>query len=248
MLLSLGMEQKLVDLCSECQGTAPWCLDLLSTPVQRWWWLSTSPEHLPSISKPPVLLSPLHHLCGAEGNDPFGWLPRHFLSNALSVALQTICCASACVSCSTFHQVPSHLSVLLWYSFLKVACGKNMRSVIQRLNQSLVQTTVQLSQTIQERGQKGRASVHYWQCTLPCCLTLFIYKSQKEQRELWLNHRAGQLNFSDAAVTICLDCNRFLNISRLLIVVASWTVLSQSLVIPHRNEISRVFNPLLCCS
>lgn len=110
---------------SEHQGTAPWCPYLLSTPVQRWWWLSTSPEHIPSISKPPVSPSPPHHLCGAEGNDPFGWLPRHFLSNGLSVSLQTICCAPACVSRSTY-RVPSHLSVLLWYSFFKVACGENI--------------------------------------------------------------------------------------------------------------------------
>lgn len=128
MLPSLWWCRSLSICPSEHQGTAPWCLDLLSTPVQRWWWLSTSPEHLPSISKPPVSPSLPHHLCGAESNDPFGWLPRHFLSNALSVSLQTMCCTSACVSCvscPTFHRVPSHLSVLLWYSFLKVACGEN---------------------------------------------------------------------------------------------------------------------------
>lgn len=56
---------------------------------------------------------------------------------------------------------------------------------------------------------------------------------------------AGQLNFSEAVVTICLDCNGFMNSPRLLMVVAGWTVLFQSLVIPHRNEIIRVFNPPL---
>lgn len=139
----------------EHQGTAPWCLDLLSTPVQRWWWLSTSPEHLPSISKPPVLPSPPHHLCGAEGNDPFGCLPRHFLSNALFVSLQAICCASACVSRSTYW-VPSHLSVLLWYSFFKVACGENIAAPSNKETQPVTGTnyTPVVSEHSGERSER----------------------------------------------------------------------------------------------
>lgn len=214
ILPSLEVEQNLVDLSQWTSGTTPWCLDLLSTPVQRWWWLTTGPERLPSISKPPVSPYP-HHICGAEGNDPFGWLPRHFPYNALSVSLQPICCVSACVSrCLSLSATRFLFIFYLCYgicfsrSFVweKVAALSNEETrPVTGTNYCTV-----VAEHSGEGGQKGCASGHYWQCTLPCCLTLSIYKSHRERKELWLNRWAVQLNFSDAAVTICLDCNGFM--------------------------------------
>lgn len=79
-------------------------------------------------------------------------------SNALSVALQTICCASACVSRSTFHQVPSHLSVLLWYSFLKVACGENIAALSNTETQPVTGTNYStvVSDHSGERSERPR--------------------------------------------------------------------------------------------
>lgn len=65
---------------------------------------------------------------------------QDFLSNALSVALQTVWGTSACVSRSTFHPVHSHLSVLLWYSFLKVACGENLAALCNKDTQPVTST------------------------------------------------------------------------------------------------------------
>lgn len=93
------------------QGTAPWSLDLLSPPVQRWRWFTAAPQHLPSISKPPVSPSPLHHRCGAEGNDPFGWRPRHFPFNALCLSPTNLprVCSRLSPSLALGRRVPFHL-------------------------------------------------------------------------------------------------------------------------------------------
>lgn len=119
---------------------------------------------------------------------------------------------------------------------------------IAALNQSLLQIQCSCRRTFRgEEVKKGRASGHYWQCTLPCCLTLYIYKSFGEWKELRLNLWAVQLNFSDA-VTICLDCNGFMNRPD----SDCWWWLNdepflfcQSLVIPTGRRWSQASNPLL---
>lgn len=188
------------------QRTAPWCLDLLSTPVQRWRWFTATPQHLPSISKPPVSPSPPHHICGAEGNDPFGWRPRHFPFNALCLSPTNLLrvCSRLSPSLALCRRVPFHLRDGIHFS----------RSLVEENEETRpVSGANYCSCTTFGRGggQKGRASGHYWQCTLPRCLTSYSYKSHGERKQLWLNRWAVQLNFSDAAATICLDCNGFMS-------------------------------------
>lgn len=151
---------------------------------------------------------PLHHTTFVEQKVAIhlGDCQDIFFFNALCLS-KTACCVSACVSCSPFHLIPSHLSLFLLYSFLKVACWENIAVLSNEETQPVTGSNncTVIEERSEGRGQTGRASGHYWQCTLACCLTLYIYRSHRDIKELWLNRWAVQLNSSDAAVTICLD-------------------------------------------
>lgn len=142
------------------------------------------------ISKLSVSPSPLHHICGAEGNDPAGWLPRHFLSNALSLPISLSLCLLPSLP---YH--PSSFSFGIHFSSLPVEIKQPCYvresvpwTLCSRRSQRLavvLQTSLLLLQSIQNRQkcERGCACGHYWLCTLPCCLTLYINQFHREEEK-----------------------------------------------------------------
>lgn len=84
-----------------------------------------------------------------------------FLSHALRLSPNNL--LQVCLHLSLYRPPGSFSSfiVLLWYSFLKVACGENIVALSNKETHPVTGKKLQSSCLIQERGQKGRASGHY---------------------------------------------------------------------------------------